>query len=103
MPHRAASRTACTAGNNSAIKMPIIAITTKSSTSVKALRHARASPRTAPLRSAMPRQIKKLRHETFLSYDRSLKAFTVYFSLAQIVCTIVCAHLYNSASRTALG
>jgi hypothetical protein len=31
----AASRAACTAGNNSAIKMPMIAITTKSSISVK--------------------------------------------------------------------
>ena len=32
---RAASRAACTAGSNSAIKMPMIVMTTKSSTSVK--------------------------------------------------------------------
>ena len=32
---RAASRAACTAGNNNEIKMPMMAITTKSSTSVK--------------------------------------------------------------------
>ena len=32
---RAASRAACTAGNNTAIRMPMIAITTRSSTSVK--------------------------------------------------------------------
>ena len=37
---RAASRAACTAGNNSAIKIPMIAITTNNSTSVKARRPA---------------------------------------------------------------
>jgi len=31
-PARAASRAACTAGNNSAIKMPMIVMTTSSST-----------------------------------------------------------------------
>ena len=35
---RAASRAACTAGNNKAIKMPIIVMTTNSSTNVNAAR-----------------------------------------------------------------
>ena len=38
---RAASRAACTAGNNSAIKIPMIAITTNNSTNVNALRFVR--------------------------------------------------------------
>ena len=38
---RAASRAACTAGSNSAIKMPMIVMTTKSSTSVKPCRGRR--------------------------------------------------------------
>src|SRR5262245_50255059 len=38
LDRRAASRAACTAGNSSATRMPMIAITTRSSTSVKARR-----------------------------------------------------------------
>ena len=38
---RAASRAACTAGSNSAIKMPMIVMTTKSSTKVKPCRGRR--------------------------------------------------------------
>ena len=38
---RAASRAACTAGSNKAIKIPMIVMTTRSSTSVKPLRDGR--------------------------------------------------------------
>ncbi len=38
----AASRTFCTAGNSSAIKIPMMAITTSSSINVKAIRDVRA-------------------------------------------------------------
>ena len=44
---RAASRAACTAGNNSAINTPMIAITTSSSTSVNARREKRRMARSS--------------------------------------------------------
>ena len=95
---RAASRAAWTAGNNSPTKIPMMAITTKSSTSVKALRVGWVTFTTMPLwRSDVGKNFKDCR----LIANAQIEVFATFFfanaTQPKCSCQASVARLYRLA------